>query len=271
MKNILLNLILLFACGNSLAQLTAEQKAIVEEGKRMYRSEMASWYGTDILTEQFPGKTDDLGGYFSYLDGDNAICVFYSKSNNSRAILTVTFDKTYNMKPALIDSSERVLNVHETLLKDLRIAAQEIMISDTIFQLYEHTNFNLVLEEGEKENKVYVLTGPQENGVVIFGNDYLIVFDKANKFIGRKKIHQNIIAINSMIDKKDSFGAVHNHLPETGDMITATDICTLMLYEKFTNWKSHVVVTEHNICIWTCATNSLIITPSRAFENTNKK
>lgn len=45
---------------------------------------------------------------------------------------------------------------------------------------------------------------------------------------------------------------IHSHLPETGDYITATDICTLMLYEKAAKWKSHNVVSEKFLNIWDC-------------------
>src|SRR5689334_9378884 len=40
---------------------------IVDEGKQLYRSEMASWYGTDVFLEQFKER-DKIGGYFSYTD-----------------------------------------------------------------------------------------------------------------------------------------------------------------------------------------------------------
>lgn len=58
-------------------------------------------------------------------------------------------------------------------------------------------------------------------------------------------------------------GAIHNHLPETGDFITATDICTLMLYAKFTKWKSHTVVSEKYINILNCLTNKLVVVPMK--------
>ena len=48
--------------------------------------------------------------------------------------------------------------------------------------------------------------------------------------------------------KKDS-ETIHNHQEETGDFITATDICTLMLYEKFAKWKNHIVVSKKYMSI----------------------
>ena len=38
---------------------------IIEEGKMLYKSEMASWYGTDIFIEKFKEK-EKIGGYLSY-------------------------------------------------------------------------------------------------------------------------------------------------------------------------------------------------------------
>jgi len=52
---------------------------------------------------------------------------------------------------------------------------------------------------------------------------------------------------------------MHSHLPETGDFITATDICTLMLYGKFTGWKQHNVVSEKYLNSWNIKTNQLFI------------
>jgi hypothetical protein len=43
---------------------------------------------------------------------------------------------------------------------------------------------------------------------------------------------------------KDEIGAMHSHLPESGDFSTATDICTLMLYAQITKWKQHIVVSK---------------------------
>jgi len=68
---------------------------------------------------------------------------------------------------------------------------------------------------------------------------------------------------------------MHTHLPETGDLITSTDICTLMLYQKFAGWISHIVVSEKFMNIWTCESNSLAVIPRPPDEdnkdNTKKR
>ena len=59
---------------------------------------------------------------------------------------------------------------------------------------------------------------------------------------------------------------MHNHLPETGDFITPTDICTLMLYEKFAGWKNHIVVSKKYMSIWNCKADELFIMTTDAMK-----
>ncbi len=37
---------------------------ITDEGIQLYRSEMASWYGTDVFVENYKQR-ENIGGYFS--------------------------------------------------------------------------------------------------------------------------------------------------------------------------------------------------------------
>lgn len=68
---------------------------------------------------------------------------------------------------------------------------------------------------------------------------------------------------------KEVMGAIHSHLPETGDFITATDICTLMLYEKLAKWKSHNVVSKNYLNIWNCETDQLTVLPMSTIRKIN--
>lgn len=87
----------------------------------------------------------------------------------------------------------------------------------------------------------------------------------------KKQLHKNLIPI--YFGGKDKEGkpieaeiAMHNHLPETGDFITATDVCTLMLYEKFAKWKTHNVISQKYVNIWNCETNELTVVATEAIE-----
>ena len=86
-------------------------------------------------------------------------------------------------------------------------------------------------------------------------------------------MHQNIIPIyygGKDEEGKEIEGAVHTHLPETGDFITATDICTLMLYEKFAKWKTHNVISEKYLNIWNCETDQLTVITREAVDKIYK-
>ena len=85
-------------------------------------------------------------------------------------------------------------------------------------------------------------------------------------------IHKNILPIEygKSVDGKELVGTVHSHLPETGEFITATDVCTLMLYGKFANWKTHNVVSKEYLNIWNCETNTLTVIPLNTLEKINK-
>ncbi|MCW3071241.1 MAG: hypothetical protein JWO44_1131 [Bacteroidetes bacterium] len=245
-----------------------ETALIVEEGKKLYRSEMASWYGTDIFLAKFASRRADIGGYFSYTDSTAAKCIFFSKGDHPKVIGTISFDSTYNVNTAIADGTEREFTPYEQDLCTIRQKAFDEIKSDEMFKSYEHMNFNLVPLIDGHEKKVYVFTGPEDNGYVIIGNDYLLTFDKKNKLLKKKSLHKNILSIP--YGKDEEVVSMHTHLPETGDYITATDICTLMLYEKIASWKQHIVISEDYVCLWDCKTNQLVALTRKAWDNIYK-
>ncbi|MDH2206474.1 MULTISPECIES: hypothetical protein [Empedobacter] len=243
-------------------------KPIIEEGKRLYKSEMSSWHGTDLFLSKYQNR-DNIGGYFSYTQNDENINVFFSKSETPKIIGTIKFDDTFNLEKANIDLTERYLTQGESEIYLLRNKALNIIQNDTIFKTYQNTNLNLIPLIDKKENKVYVLTGPSVNGVIIFGNDYLLTFDKKNNLKSAKALHKNIIPIN--YKKGDEVEmTMHSHLPDTGDFITATDICTLMLYGKATGWKQHNVISKNYMSIWNINTDNLFVLTMDAVKKINE-
>lgn len=232
-------------------------ESIKNEGVKLYKSEMASWYGTDIFIEQYQNK-ENIGGYLSYSEKDKNICIFYSNSNKPKVIGTIAFDDSFDITKANIDLTERAFNSTENQLYILRKKAQDIIYNDetSFFQHYENTKFNLIPLIEKEVSKVYLLTGPSISNVVVFGNDYLLTFNKQNELIDKKALHKNIIPIEFGEEGENIESTMHSHLPETGDLMTATDICTLMLYGKFTSWKKHLVVSENYLNIWNMADDS---------------
>lgn len=252
---------------------TDEAQPIVAEGKLLYKSELASWYGTDLFLENYKER-ENIGGYFSYTDNDIAKCVFFSKAENPKVIGTISFDNTYSIETAKTDLTEREFTPTENELYQIRkIALDELNTNtDGLFKFYQNTSPNIIPLINGEEKKVYILTGPKVSGVVIFGNDYLLTFDKNNKLVTKKQLHKNIIPIEYGNEEDGNVieDAMHNHLPETGDFITATDICTIMLYEKFAKWKTHNVVSKKYLNIWDCETDQLTVIPMSTVKKINK-
>ena len=242
--------------------LTDAAQPIVKEGKLLYKSEMASWYGTDLFLENYKDRAN-IGGYFSYTENDTAKCIFFSKDEVPKIIGTISFDSTYKAAAANVNLVERDFTGREIDLYEIRKAALEIINSDTLFKTYDNTSLNLIPLVQGATKKVYVLTGPKNSGVVIFGNDYLLTFDAGNKLVDKKQLHQNIIPVYYGDEAKEAgrqaVGAMHSHLPQTGYFITATDICTLMLYEKFAKWETYNVVSEKYLNIWNCKSDQLTV------------
>lgn len=255
--------------GNSQNNLTKKASEIMSEGKKLYRLEMASWYGTDVLLEKLSHNKNKVGGYFSYNHQHLTTCLFHTQGENPMVLYTITFDSTYNTQTATIDSTERAFTTNEKDIYTIRRGVLPQIYMDTTFVVYENTSFNLIpmIENGHK--KVYVLTGPKTSGKVILGNDYLLTYNEKNEVVSTKALHKNILAIDYANEGEEST-TMHPHLPSTGDFITATDVCTLLLYEKFANWKQHIVVSKKYVSLWDCHTDQLVILTRKAWEKMTK-
>lgn len=242
---------------------------VSKEGKLLYRSEMVSWYGTDVFLDKYEDKSNNIRGYFSYPeDNDITKCIFYPKSKSSIVMATISFDKTFNVKTAKVDETERNFTDLEKEMYLIREKAINELKTDGMFQEYNGTNLKLIpLIDSTK--RVYVMTTTSRDGVVLIGNDYLIKFDSDNNIISKEKFHNTLLTF----DYKGEEGGfvMHTHAPDKSEYITATDICTCMLYAKFTNWTRHIVVSENYVSDWNCKTNELKIFPRKEWEKENRK
>ncbi len=229
---------------------------ITEEGMLLYKSEMASWYGSDVFLANYKEK-EKIGGYFSYIDIDIPKCIFYSK--DGKVLGQVSFPTNYNPENTKLDLKSREFTKLESEYHEIRQKAFFLVKMDTIFKSYQNRNFNIVPLITKNEKKVYILTGTNVNNQIIFGNDYLISFKK-NEISKVEKLHQSII-VQTIVDEKvgKTIGGAHSHVLEDWQYITPTDICTLMLFQKFTNWESYSVVSKKYTSLWNCENNTLVI------------
>ncbi|WP_426276029.1 hypothetical protein ACN9MN_14510 [Chryseobacterium sp. S-02] len=266
MKNILAVLFILIVVSFNAQNLGKISKEINEEGIALYRSEMASWYGTDLFVANYK-KKENIGGYFSYVD-DVPKCIFFSK--DQKVIGTISFPTNYDPKNANLDLKEREFTPIETEYFTIRQNALKRIQNDTIFKVYKNTNLNIVPLIKNKVKKVYVLTGPSVNNVVVFGNDYLITFDNKDQVKNVEKLHNSLI-VQNINDEKigKTISGAHTHILENWLTITPTDICTLMLYQKFTDWESYFTTSKKYTSIWN-ANNNLVIMKAEDFKKMNE-
>jgi hypothetical protein len=244
-------------------------RQIVDEATLMYKSEMASWYATDLLLDKYKEKVEKSAGYFSYSENGIDKCIFYSEGDAPKVLATIEFNGVYSLKAAKDDPNERDFTELEKQYYTMRALATKRLRSDTLFKSYDDTDLNLIPIIRGNQRKVYILTGPQKKGVIILGNDYELNFDKKNAITSVKKIHHSILNFNFSKDDKNTVGATHTHLESTGDFITVTDVCTLMLYAKAAKWQQHLVISEKYVSIWTAEKNNVVIISRDTWDSIN--
>jgi hypothetical protein len=82
--------------------------SIQREATMLYRSEMASWYGTDTFLERFKSKQGLIGGYISYDTGKGVNNVFFGKGDDPAVLSTITFNYAFDIK--IMHSTHPVVN-----------------------------------------------------------------------------------------------------------------------------------------------------------------
>ena len=248
------------------------KEEILEEGKLLYRLEKASWYGTDVLLESFPHKMD-VGGYLSYVNEKNQVVnIFWKRNEPSHILVRFEFDSLPQKNPIRIDTLNHIATQKEKDLIAIRLDANQRISKneDSFFTFYKNTSFNLIplIHKGEK--KVFILTGPKGSNVVIIGNDYLLTYNKKNKLVQKEKLHNSMLQYPWKSDEGITF-TFHSHI--LSDLITSTDICTLLLYKDFVEWKQHYVISEKYVSIFDLEKEILAVMTKEAWEKIsgNKK
>lgn len=271
METILLLLLLTFSI--SICAEKPNREKILTEGKLLYRLEKGAWYGTDNFFSNFEHKKNLLGGYLSYETKDGYInTLFYNKNNPEEILVRYKFDKIPQQSPISIDSIDNKAKPIEKDLIALRNDVWNRIVSneDSLFLFYPNTSFNIIPLITNNEKKVYVLTAPQTTGVELIGNDYLLTYDKKNKLKDKKRLHNSLIELAYISkDKEKSITAtVHPHV--LSEFIDPTDICTLLLYREFVEWKQHLVISKDYISIFLMDQEQLLIMTLDKWEKLNK-
>ncbi len=245
------------------AQNTETDKAL-EEGKKLYRLEKASWYSVDDFLERFKSKQDSLAGYLSYFnDQGNVITIFYGR-DSSQILVRYEYENIPTRKPILIDTRNRKPEAIEEVLITLRQDAKKRVAANPngFYKTYDHTVLNYIPIYHNNDKKVYVMTASTKKGIITLGNDYLLHYNNNNKFVKEEKFHHSLIQLPAQSENKKSKLESTTHTNVMNDYIDATDICTLLLYKDFVEWNKHIVLSEKQVSIFMLDTE-LIYTMSR--------
>ena len=202
MKTILTLITILGLFSRSFAQqpdLVKTADSLSAEGDQLYKSEWASWYGSDIFEAQCKDKRILSGGYISYDTGKGLNNIFFSKGDNPVVLATISFEYGFNTQNYKLDTTSRKLSKSELELYTFRKKAVSEIYKDTLFKRFNNTSLNPIPIISNHQKKVYFLTGPVINGVVLFGNDYLVTFDKDNNITSKRKLHRNLISLHLWI------------------------------------------------------------------------
>jgi len=266
MNKLILSLLLLFISTILRAQPNSDN--ILKEGQLLYRLEKASWYGTDYLLEKFPNMRNQIGGYLSYQSDHNKIyTIFFERNFTSHVLVRFQFDSLPRQNPIGIDTINLIANQTESdLIKIRQDALEKINTnSDKFFSFYKNTSYNIIPVITKTERKVYSITGPQTSGIVLIGNDYLFKYDSDNNFISKEKIHNSLIQLPAKMDSaKNAVATMHSHV--ISEIIDPTDICTLLLYRDFVEWKQHYVISSKYVSIFDLEKEKLVIMKKKDWE-----
>jgi hypothetical protein len=245
------------------------KKEIVTEGTLLYRREMAALIGGQIFWGTTYKDQSFVGGYITYIKNDSTRCVFYSSGDTPRVIGTFILDKQSSPETVVSSMAERDLSPTEKELYTLRKQTEYAMETDTVFRYFSNVEYHLIPVIAGGKRKVYLLTKPKDRGTMMLGNDYLLTFNVKNQLTDWKQLHKHINAISfvkgNALDTGFTGGA-HSHIDEPDQLITATDICTLMMYSIAPYWKQHYVISAHYVNVWDFEKKELLIYTREEWE-----
>lgn len=265
---------IVFVSGTLLSNLE-ESERILDEGKLLYRMEKAAWYATDDMFSRYRDLLDSLGGYVSYETENHTIkTAFFSRFDNDRILFRYEFDSIPKELPLDISRDKPNVIEKEKKLIAMRLDAMQLVMSDEegFFKHYENTSFNFIPLIHGDEHIVYILTGPQQHGNMIIGNDYKLVYSSGATFIEKEKVHNSLLTFpyTAEGEEMESISATyHSHV--NSDFISPTDICTLLLYKDYIEWDQHYVMSKDYVSIFDLKSETLVILTKDAWDRMNSK
>ena len=252
------------------------ETAILEEGRKLYQLQMATTLGLEAFLQLPKDVVDSAAGYFAFREGKFYKCVFYNNLYNADIISTILFDSAFNKVRTAISNTLRPMTNNERDLYFMRIRTMDEIKKDTsLFKLYTTTTTIVLPIIDNNDRRVFVLTKSDDPATVLFGNDYVLDFDKANYVSAKKAIHNDLISIDCVrpgaMENEELSDVTHKHQGESGEFMTATDVCTILMNQKKAGWGHQVVKSENYVSVWYCDSDELETMPIKKWNKHKKE
>ena len=211
------------------SELKNQLDSVLREGNLLYRYEKSTWLSTD-LAHANPVIKSEMYSYITYEEEGEIRTVILDKT--PVCIAEYAFENDFD-KPKYAKTEKRELSGKEKALIGIRDKLLQ-NISNRKYEVIvpEGYNLNFILLPHADKYKFYVITGTSQDNVIPFGNDYIFFADKNGEIENWHKFHSRLIPGYIMEEGKKVAEVIHSHL-KTTPLITATDICTFMLYAPF--------------------------------------
>jgi len=219
----------------------SDWKLALNHGQKLAAMHLAQWQAMAEVAAN--GTWTDPEEILVHTANDSLHVSFIALDSMSRPIVSgaYTTDRNANTGAGHLSISNRPLSDPESrILRAYRAmdADWEARLGKFYQQVPGTTMYRLVLE-GAKQDTAYLYTTSGDPKQMIFGNDYRLTLSKEGKILSRTALHANVqgVEVKPGVDK-----TAHTHGKNGWEGITATDVCTLELYGRLTDWKFHYVV-----------------------------
>lgn len=250
-----------------------KQKSVLDKGLSLFEKERVSWLTSDYLQEKIDiSKIEDFRGYITYEENEILKSIYLQGTERLRVFYTFEFKGKIAINEAIIDDKIRNPSELELKLINIRKKVQEEILTNSEITTYDKVNFNLVFESNKKGIIVYLLSSTPSYGLVLLGNDYKVYFTQTGKFIKTEKIHKNLIPVEWQHKDEQTeeisiaTSSFHSHLSSTGELITETDICTMLLYGPQNKGHQHYVIGKKYVSILKLDERELYIMKKKVFD-----
>lgn len=245
--------------GMEIASQIKSQADPMKVGTELYQIEVAARNAIQILgTYHQDIKIHD---YVSYMKNDTVNVVFWKEDADWYLVVAViSFPKPVSIDNYEVKTKSRLPEKDE--LTHIRIKEDvQKSINLPFFKRYQNSFLQPIIFSTDTTYEVHLINVPNLSTSILFGNDYLITYDKTGKQIEKRALDPNLVAVPSVIElkKKGENYTSHKHTKNATSEVTPTDICILLLYEPYVNWEEHRIETETSISTFKFGGGGLIV------------